>query len=79
MYVQSFYSFYHISHLTVGFIGVPSLQWNSSENSGKLDNVPITRNCGGECGSFSICKFVVSSVTAEHHTYYVTIIIGLET
>lgn len=28
----------------------------------------MTRNFGGECGSFSICKLVVSSVTAEHHT-----------
>jgi len=59
---------YHISHLFFGFIGDPNLQWNSSENSNKLDNGPMTRNFGGECGSFSICRLVVSSVTAEHQT-----------
>lgn len=60
---------HHISHLLVGFIGDPNLHWNSSENSSKFDNGPMTRNFGGEWGSFSICKFVVSSVTAEHQTY----------
>lgn len=59
---------YHISHLSRGFIGEPIGQLNSFENSFKFDNEPMTRNRGGECGSFSICKLVVSSVTAEHHT-----------
>lgn len=61
--------FYHISHLLVGFIGDPNLHWNSSENSFEFDSGPMTRNFGGECGSFSICRLVVSSVTAEHQTY----------
>lgn len=62
------YVIHQISHLLVGFIGDPNLHWNSSENSAKLDNGPMTRNFGGECGSFSICRLVVSSVTAEHQT-----------
>lgn len=63
-------SFYQISHLDTGFMGDPSGQLNSSENSGKLDKGPMTRNCGGEWGSFSICRLVVSSVVAEHQTYF---------
>lgn len=69
MMFHHIYSIYHISHLSRGFIGEPNGQLNSCENSFKFDNEPITRNFGGECGSFSICKFVVSSVTAEHQTY----------
>lgn len=60
---------YHTSHLFFGFILDPTGQENSWENSGRLDRGPITRNWGGEWGSFSICKFVASSVLEEHHTY----------
>lgn len=34
-----------------------------------FDSVPMTRNCDGECGSFSICNRFVSSVVLEHQTY----------
>lgn len=47
---------------------MPAAQLNSLANSFRFDNGPITRNFGGECGSFSISKLVVSSVTAEHQT-----------
>lgn len=59
---------HQISHLFFGFIGEPTGHRNSLENASKFDRVPITRNCGGACGSFSISKLVVSSVIVEHHT-----------
>lgn len=62
-------SFHHTSHLFFGFIFDALGQENSWENSGRFDSGPITRNRAGEWGSFSICKFVASSVLEEHHTY----------
>lgn len=59
---------YQTSHLLSGFIGEFAGHLNSFENACKFDNGPMTRNLGGACGSFSICRFVVSSVTAEHQT-----------
>lgn len=60
---------YHTSHFSVGFIRLPGLHWKTSANSFMFDNVPITRNCDGECGSFSICSRFVSSVVLEHQTF----------
>lgn len=62
-------TFYQTSHLSRGFIFDPSGQLNSLANSGRLESDPMTRKFGGLCGSFSICKFIVSSVMDEHHTY----------
>uniref|UniRef100_A0A182QDW6 Peptidase S1 domain-containing protein n=1 Tax=Anopheles farauti TaxID=69004 RepID=A0A182QDW6_9DIPT len=61
-------SAYHTTHFSSGFMPVPSGQWNVSENSFRFESGPITRYLGGEWESFSICRVVVSSVTAEHQT-----------
>lgn len=61
-------SIYQTSHFSLGFIFEPSGQLNSSANSGRFDKEPMTRKFGGECGSFSIWRLIVSSVTDEHHT-----------
>lgn len=48
---------------------LPAGQLKVSANSGRFDKDPITRKFGGECGSFSICKPMASSVIEEHHTF----------
>ena len=65
----SFFYFYQTSHFSTGFILEPGLQLKLSEKSGKFDNGPMTRYFGGEWGSFSICRLIVSSVIAEHQTF----------
>lgn len=70
VFIHNFYNLiYQTSHFSAGFMRDPTGQLNSLENSGRFDSDPMTRKFGGECGSFSICKFIVSSVIDEHQTW----------
>lgn len=60
---------HQISHLDLGFISVLAGQWNTSENSLRFCNGPLTRNMDGTWVSLSICKARASFVLAEHHTW----------
>jgi len=59
--------FHQISHLLLGFIGVPGAQEKCSANSGELDTDPRTRNSGELCTSVIINSWWSSGGMFAHH------------
>ncbi len=60
---------YQTSHLALGFIGVPTGQRKTSENSLVLERTPMTLNRAGEWESSRICNWLACGVEVEHQTW----------
>ena len=60
---------YQTSHLSLGFMGVPTGHPKTSENSFVLDKTPITRNLAGEWESSRIWSWLAWGVEVEHQTW----------
>jgi hypothetical protein len=62
-------SIHHTAQAFAGRIGVPGAQENTSPNSGRSWSGPITRYCGGECGSICAMSRAASSLSLAHQAW----------